>query len=627
MKNPHKQLKRLGALLLAAVFVFSIVIVPSVLIASAEPFTVATAGLAFLSFLGAFIFAEQVAFWLADGIEGAIDTIKELWNAAWAADAEIMIITYRAISGGGMVETNRDAFVFDFFVRANPNYHGFQGEHGQELLRATTIVCGILNNMRKGDYVVVADGEVWSIDYNSYMKLREQSVQFAHMLGSDVLFVGEVDNINAIVSGGVDVPGLTETAEGWTFQTNRGSISIDGHIYETLSTLRMSDLMEITYREWVTENHDTVIDGRTVNFRGRVNIIPYFLHNNDVYISSSMTIAQLGAPYTVSNVFMQRTGFTVIFQGNSNIMRFQTNSNTARDLITASRGSYGSQIGIIRHYTFGDTLSISRENWTSGGFSGSFVLSGDISFYSRHPGTGVIGEHSRIREIYGITDSFLNLSNGELINLNNETHISKQEKEKLELKFIVANHNPAVGYFEHLMRVMTPDRVITDHGNDKVIVPPAPFPWWREVIDRGMDAGLISRNPTIAIDADRTMTVDGLTPEELARQLNIPIIPPITLPNVNELPLVISKFPFSLPWDLYEILTILIVPAKDPVFVFPLKTEGVVGGVDLSIDEEFVLDLTRFRIGGVDMVREIIRFVFIIGFVFMLIKVTPKLLK
>jgi hypothetical protein len=435
---------------------------------------------------------------------------------------------------------------------------------------------------------------------------------------------------NTIIGNGTgtDVPGLTETAEGWSFKTNRGSISIDGHVYETLSTLRMSDLMEITYREWVTENHDTVIDGRTVNFRGRVNIIPYFLHNNDVYISSSMTIAQLGAPYTVSNGFTGRTGVVATFQGSNNIMRFQASSNTARDLTTQNRGSSGSHIGIIRHYTFGDTLDVSRENWTSGGFSGSFVLSGDISFYSRHPGTGVIGEHSRIREIYGITDSFLNLSNGELINLNNETHISKQEKEKLELKFIVANHNPAVGYFEHLMRVMTPDSVVTVPPPLTINIPKTEE---QKAIEEGRRREYFPPDAHIRINPDGTINAVGDVPwNELLDRLNMPQQPPMNLPDPTIIPgdgtpFILDRFPFTLPWDLWDLFSLLIVDLDEdylPIFEYDFIVKNETLGVD--INRKIVVDPTRFRVGDVDVVRTFIRWVSSILYVFLLVKLSVK---
>jgi hypothetical protein len=463
--------------------------------------------------------------------------------------------------------------------------------------------------MKKGDYVVVADGEVWSIDYNSYMKLREQSVQLAHMLGSDVLFVGEADNINAIVGGGVgDVPGLTETPGGWTFRTNTGSIVINGSTFETYS---ITDSLPI--RQMMTRGRDRY-NANGANY-ATVDYIPYFTHNGDVYIN-------VNTPRSAIN---QNTnfGFQVGVQlWNSSIpqaglmYRFVGVSGASRQIAWAS---HTHNHDLIEKNAF-DKVNFVRGAWSDGGFTGYFRFTADLMMYSYNNIANTINPRWDMKFDLGITNNFMNLRTGLVNNIG--TTMTQNEHNNVAIGLIILPNTQRQA-FRDLLRGMTDGSVVTDQGADEVFVPSAP-PWWREVIDRGMEQGLISRNPTIAIDADKTMTVDGVTPDELARQLNMP---PITIPGAVELPLVISKFPFSLPWDLYEILTILIVPAKDPVFVFPLKTEGVVGGVDLSIDEEFVLDLTRFRIGGVDMVREIIRFVFIIGFVFMLIKVTPKLLK
>ena len=101
-----------------------------------------------------------------------------------------------------------------------------------------------------------------------------------------------------------------------------------------------------------------------------------------------------------------------------------------------------------------------------------------------------------------------------------------------------------------------------------------------------------------------------------------PCDPSIDPPKVP----IIDKFPFSLPWDFYNLITIFVADEKPPIFKVPIKTTIDTGGLGYEIDEEITLDLTQFRIGGVDMVRAITRSAFIILAVLGLIFATRKLI-
>lgn len=90
---------------------------------------------------------------------------------------------------------------------------------------------------------------------------------------------------------------------------------------------------------------------------------------------------------------------------------------------------------------------------------------------------------------------------------------------------------------------------------------------------------------------------------------------------------IIDKFPFSLPFDLYRILTIFVVPEQKPIFTFPIETTITNGGLNYKIDEEIKVDLTRFQFMGQDIVRLVLRSTFYVGFVIMLIHVTSKFIK
>ncbi len=86
----------------------------------------------------------------------------------------------------------------------------------------------------------------------------------------------------------------------------------------------------------------------------------------------------------------------------------------------------------------------------------------------------------------------------------------------------------------------------------------------------------------------------------------------------------IEKFPFCLPFDFYRIITLFVRDPVPPVFTVPIQAEFTAFGLDQSVDEEIVLDLTVFKINGVDIVQVVLNFVCILGFVLMLIHNTTK---
>ncbi len=86
----------------------------------------------------------------------------------------------------------------------------------------------------------------------------------------------------------------------------------------------------------------------------------------------------------------------------------------------------------------------------------------------------------------------------------------------------------------------------------------------------------------------------------------------------------IEKFPFCLPFDFYRIITLFVRDPVPPVFTVPIKADINAFGLDQSVDEEIVLDLTIFKVNGVDIVQVVLNFVCILGFVLMLIHTTTK---
>lgn len=90
---------------------------------------------------------------------------------------------------------------------------------------------------------------------------------------------------------------------------------------------------------------------------------------------------------------------------------------------------------------------------------------------------------------------------------------------------------------------------------------------------------------------------------------------------------IIDKFPFSLPFDLYRLLTIFVAEEKKPIFTVPVQTSFGWSDIEVNVDESFTLDFTQFQIGGVDIVQCLSRTSFYVLFVAFLIKITPKMIQ
>ncbi|MBQ8842442.1 MAG: hypothetical protein IJZ65_07430 [Ruminiclostridium sp.] len=86
----------------------------------------------------------------------------------------------------------------------------------------------------------------------------------------------------------------------------------------------------------------------------------------------------------------------------------------------------------------------------------------------------------------------------------------------------------------------------------------------------------------------------------------------------------IDKFPFCLPFDFYNILCLLCSQPKEPILELPLKANFKNDYINYEIDEVIVLDLTIFRLNGVDMVRVFCNTCSILLFVICLISGTKK---
>lgn len=98
----------------------------------------------------------------------------------------------------------------------------------------------------------------------------------------------------------------------------------------------------------------------------------------------------------------------------------------------------------------------------------------------------------------------------------------------------------------------------------------------------------------------------------------------IDTPDIDS---ITDKFPFSLPFDIYNLVTIFVRDEQKPIFEIPIQTTLDIAGEDYKVDEKIVLDLTQFQLNGVDIIRVFTRTVTYIAFIAFLIKITPHVIK
>lgn len=109
---------------------------------------------------------------------------------------------------------------------------------------------------------------------------------------------------------------------------------------------------------------------------------------------------------------------------------------------------------------------------------------------------------------------------------------------------------------------------------------------------------------------DDTSTEDKPGDKDKDKTGTTPNIPAVSLPEI----LFKEKFPFCLPWDLYNLFAVLAAEPEAPKFVIPYKNNM------LGIDEEYVLDFSKYEDAA-----KIIRFFTGAGFVLALILISRKL--
>ncbi len=159
------------------------------------------------------------------------------------------------------------------------------------------------------------------------------------------------------------------------------------------------------------------------------------------------------------------------------------------------------------------------------------------------------------------------------------------------------------------------------------------------------DVLVLNPNPGLVVDTDPSITV----PTDAILITDVPAVDDMTLtqamedakPRLDmEVPSsILNKFPFSLPFDFYRLLTIFAAEPKAPVFRIPISNvnvdmsafegnqtlgqfaDGETTELMFEIDEEIVIDLSN-----IPYIQPISHAIFIVSFIALLIFVTTKLI-
>jgi hypothetical protein len=605
-------IKRLIILLLTAVIIVNAVILPSVIIATAIPIiSEMTIWYFFLRIVIDMLIALGFPRMDIDFVIGNIDLSDFRSNSInWKGDAHI---------NATAKQLEIFAIIVEMWAEISKN---------ESLLRILT------PNAISDDVMVMST--VAAMNYNQLI-IEEMSMTraFMRLLFPDE-FIANPDK-EIVWNTPTGSPVVTRTVYGYSINTGiETAISFDGASFRVIGG---SGIFDVTIRE--------------ISKIDNTRLYPFFEYGGETYIFSRQDSAT------------SRLGISFSF----NYRKVDGN-----DWEYLEFNSYGLISGVFN--TGGVYPRGTRESFNFP-VNYNLRLSGNtIIYFPESPPRHDLGSN-----ILVLPETVLRVSDGQLMHWVDAISTGNSVVIEDAAGKLMGRINIMIGTVADVAEVLAKPGQAVNKEDEKLIT--IPMPYWQGIIKSAIDKGLVRENPELVIDNTGVRTVDGIDIKELERLINITVDVPATdlkgviellqqiygrqltaqeLTKIHEMlqtqtttlveileavrtltepvdvPIVwtpemfgnfsgIDRFPFSLPWDLMRILTMFIVEEKDPVFEFELKTNADIGGVEIGVDEVFVLDLTALRIGGVDVVKVFINFVSLVLFVAALIKLTPKLLK
>lgn len=320
------------------------------------------------------------------------------------------------------------------------------------------------------------------------------------------------------------------------------------------------------YYKWGTDSY------------GKSNYSLYTWKNGSHYIDTSILTTQI---FPCCGYTRKTNGYTLFgFSATLNIPYFT--SIDAMDLFLKTGEGYENALNYLKQYRLADWL---QDNWNGELFDPLTGLSylNDLANMAKHQGLNAIGNDPSLDDM------------------------------KQHLRDIIANLKP--GYDP-----------VTNPSVDPALEPicyPDTIP--TPVIDPTADVVLQPKeDPTPTPSPDPKPSNN---PQPTADPLPIPDSPAETIEDIADYVPTLAdsftdlgnglktKFPFSIPWDIYYILSGLATTPKAPRFELPLKVERY------GIDETIVVDMVRFQV-----LSDLSRSIFSLLFAMVLINLTIKVI-
>lgn len=341
----------------------------------------------------------------------------------------------------------------------------------------------------------------------------------------------------------------------------------------------ISDYIFTNYNSWdIISNAPALCEQElygTVSSGRRVRFVPYFIANDELHIMR-FSIAST----TISTSFNSSGNtFSDVSTGHTSDSNSSENWNTYYETIQDFLSSFSTHINLSNDLTSVSYSVSGGTSWSGSDTSTHIIESGLLTSYSGK----TISDFDSI-QFRGLVV----VAEKNYVSFQEASKSGSLEKDKTTISI------PLTGV----------EQTIENMGLDGV--------------GSGATAGTVSVNSTT-----KEIVVTNEVTQEAEKVIEQPKVSDIDLPDSDT---IIDKFPFSLPFDIYRLLTIFVADEKEPIFEVPIQTSFGWSGIDVNVDESFTLDFTQFRINGIDIVQCLVRTSFNVLFIAFLIKITYKMI-
>jgi hypothetical protein len=536
-------------------------------------------------------------------------------------------------------------------ITYSPNYDVIPHEY-----RALVeIICDIMNSPQDGDHIVVLEGETFRTDMNTADRIRAIAFELGMSVRVSIdngVANATFDRYNTpIVSVGDDgqwVARWVGQADTLTIRHGNGNEFTYPVFQGNSVTGRMIDS---TWEQNIGFSGVPAVGGARMT---PVRYLPFFEHDGNMYFFTvnqrlSGVGTHLRGYYYSGSGIVTRTLFLPWFQGglSSNDIERLRNDVLLLDVCSHNGGT------ISKSSEFPDALYMTwNQPWNV--FVSHVVRVGDPGSRDPVPWTTITDffdfKLARVTPVNGVsfedivtgavTAAFLE-GGGEEIRpplvlppfIAPPCYLNRFVNGATEAGLVPANpelvfNRDGIQTIGGVDAQVIADTLGIPHPRDEdkpIVIPPTDLTGIIDFLRQ-----ILGRMPTQAeIDATRealTTGTDTLTEiRDMLWEITQPQIP--QMPDIGdifpEIPNFTNRFPFSIPSDYLNLMRTIEANEKVPIFVYDFIIQNERLGID--IQREIVIDLTRFKVGEVDVVREFLRYGFLLVFLVYLLKVSVKM--